>query len=139
VTADNLFTIEAGRWYAWTMLPGYGDDGVPYLSPIFVRDIRPLKTGNGILRLDFFNAFYAEGVRDFSFKLKVLKRAPRYVIVDLLDGDRCAIVSELTGEWFRRFIPAWDVPDYVVNGGMSVDALLNGKYRVWEGSCPAEP
>jgi hypothetical protein len=129
---DNLFTIEAGRWYAWQMMPGYGDDGVPYLSPIFVHEIKPLKTAKGFLRLNFFNAFYAEGVQNFSLKMKVLRRARRYLIADLLYGDRCAIVSELTGEWLRLFVAEWDLPDYVMSGEMSVDVFLNRKYQVWK-------
>ena len=51
MTGKSLFTIEAGRWYAWQMMPGYGEDGVPYLSPIFVHEVKPLKTGKGTIYL----------------------------------------------------------------------------------------
>lgn len=49
------------QWYAWQMIPGYlGTRNIPYFSPILIRKIRPMKTGRGILQLDFLNLLYAD-------------------------------------------------------------------------------
>jgi hypothetical protein len=64
------------HWYAWEMLPGYGaeDELDPYLSPIYVERVKPLKSGKGLLQIGFFNAFYAVGVQGFEPTVKVLRR-----------------------------------------------------------------
>ena len=69
----------------------------------------PLKSGRGILKLAFFNAFYAEGVQNFQVELKVLKRAETYLVGDLIygkeDSGRCGIVSQIEFAWVEQFCP----------------------------------
>ena len=65
------------------MIPGYtGDRSVPYCSPVYVTKIKPLKTGQGIINIEFINAFYTEGVRNFSLNFKILKISKNYLIGD---------------------------------------------------------
>ena len=65
--------LEQGRWYAWEMLPGYTGDR--YFSPIRIGHIEALKTGRDLLRLHFYNAFYAEKkLYRFSTQQKVLEQ-----------------------------------------------------------------
>ncbi len=97
------FSLTRGQWYAWQMLPGYGE--LPYFSPIFVHEIKPLKTGNGVMRVAFLNAGYAEGVQDFEANLKVLKRTERYLVADLGYNDRTAIISDISFPWIEKFYP----------------------------------
>ena len=60
---NDSFSIFAPGWYGWQMNPGYfGERCVPYFSPIHVTRVTPLKTGKGILEIDFWNVCYAEGV-----------------------------------------------------------------------------
>ena len=59
-----------------------------------------------MLRVDFFNAFYAEGVQDFSKKLKILKRTADWMFVDLVeDEDRGAVISHISFGWIENFCP----------------------------------
>lgn len=105
------FEITKDRWFAWQMIPGYiGERSVPYCSPIFITGIKPLKTGKGIFHIDFINVFYAEGVQNFSIKIKMLKRAENYLIGDLIysdneDSGRCAVISHIEFEWVKKFCP----------------------------------
>jgi hypothetical protein len=104
------FSIFAPGWYGWQMNPGYiGDRCVPYFSPIHVTRVTPLKTGKGILEIDFWNVCYAEGVQNFEeVRLKVLLRAENYLIGRLLDSDsevRSAIISHIEFAWLERFCP----------------------------------
>ena len=102
--------LKAPNWYAWQMLPGYdGSDGVPWFSPIHVRDVTPLKTGQGLLEVSFLHVFYAEGVQDFTVRLKVLHRAERFMagrIEGSGDGRRLAVISEIEFGWLEKFCPA---------------------------------
>ena len=55
------------------MLPGYGSLG-HYYSSVRISRVEPMKRGDGTLRLEFYNAAYAAGVRDFDLELRVLLR-----------------------------------------------------------------
>jgi hypothetical protein len=104
------FNIFAPRWFGWQMNPGYiGDRCVPYFSPIHVTRVVPLKTGKGILEIDFRNVCYAEGVQNFEgIRLKVLLRAENYLIGHLQGYDfevRSAIISHIEFAWLDRFCP----------------------------------
>jgi len=94
------FELRENRWYAWEMLPGYGG-GVPYFPPILIESVHPLGTGKGLLRVEFFNAFYAEGVQDFRIDLRILKRADEYLICEIIQSseDRTAIIAEISFDW----------------------------------------
>jgi hypothetical protein len=110
VDLQGKLTLVPGIWYAWQMVPGYfGTRNIPYCSPIFVQGVTPAKTGKSILRLDFINVGYAEGVQDFSLDLRVLKHAENYLVADLLYGeggpDRVAIISAMEFGWLERFCP----------------------------------
>jgi hypothetical protein len=89
------------------MLPGYGTpfDSDRYHSPIQIHRAQPLKKGTGRLFLAFRNAAYAEGLQHFEMEVQVLKRAPGYVICDLLQTQRCAVITELSPAWLRANFP----------------------------------
>jgi hypothetical protein len=100
-------TLANNRWYAWEMIPGYAGR---YYSPILIENVSPLKTGRNILRLSFYNACYAQGVRDFQMDLIVLHRSENFLIAKLdygkdTDIDRCAIISPITEAWLAEFRP----------------------------------
>ena len=100
---DERFTLRAGRWYAWMMLPGYNG---PYVSPIYVMGVEPEKTGGHTLCLSFHNAYYAAGIRDFrGVCCRVLKRFANYMLVDLTVGssgsERSAVISDISKEWLH--------------------------------------
>ncbi|RYZ71993.1 MAG: hypothetical protein EOP91_09345 [Lysobacteraceae bacterium] len=105
---DELFVLAPRMWRSWQMLPGYvGERMVPYCSPIYVHSVQPLKTGKGLLRLRFFNAFYASGVQDFDVRLEVLKRASTYLMASLDDcsSGRSAIIGHMEFDWLGAFCP----------------------------------
>jgi len=91
------------------MLPGYVED-VPYFSPIFVYEVKPLKTGKGVLCVEFYNAFYAEGVRNFRLELKVLKRSEDYLLGEILHHQndlqgRVGIITRISFDWLSFVWP----------------------------------
>ena len=97
------FTLEPRKWYAWQMLPGYVNH--PYHSPILVHDVQPLGTGAGLFQLHFYNAFYAEGVRDFKLTIQTLNRQREYTVgvISYNDkpNDRTCIIHAVTFDWLE--------------------------------------
>jgi hypothetical protein len=75
------------------MLPGYvsNDELDPYLSPIYISSVQPLKIGKALLRLKFINAAYAQGVRDTDITVRVLMRGSSYMFSELLAAQKHAI------------------------------------------------
>lgn len=107
----NRLQLVPGRWFGWQMIPGYdGERNVPYFSPIEVRRVTPRRTGRGVLSVAFFNALYAEGVRDFQMDLRILSHQANYLVAELVDGPpeqchRSAVVSHIEFGWIRRCCP----------------------------------
>ncbi len=101
--------LTQGDWYGWQMLPGYGSAYHAYFSPIYVTEVKPLKSGKHLLTLSFFNAHYAKGVADFMLDLQILKRQPQYLIANLVypngPQDRAAIISLISFAWLEKFTP----------------------------------
>ncbi len=96
----TLFTIKRGHWHSWEMLPGYGGAFAPYHSPIFVHEVH-LRAG--LLGLRFYNAAYAEGVREFTVELRVLKRAPSYLLAEYpKQKERSVVIGLIDFDWVRR-------------------------------------
>jgi protein-tyrosine phosphatase len=83
------------------MFPGYS--AAPYCSPIRVHTVTPLKRGDGSFTLEFWNAFYAEGVQSMTYQLRTLRRTPDYLVAEVLGQDRTVTISLLTDEWAHRF------------------------------------
>jgi hypothetical protein len=83
-----------------------------YYSPIQVHRAEPLRTGRNELELHFDNACYAQGVQDFQLTLKILHRAPEYILARILyhpqhDPERCAIITPLTLSWLNQHFPPY--------------------------------
>lgn len=104
------FLLKPGRWYGWQMLPGYGGGYSPYCSPIRIERVSPKKSGAGWLDVEFYNAFYAEGVQDFALSLRVLARGRSYMVaaIDGSDADpRVAVINHLSIDWLTKFCPGF--------------------------------
>jgi hypothetical protein len=132
--------LHPGSWYAWYMLPGYSTGFFPYVSPIKVYDVKPEKTGRSTLLLSFYNAGYAEGVRDFKLRIRILTRRDHHLLVELLYGSggavdrRDAVIGRIDHEWLAAHIrtvegvprPGPDAPRSEIDGYIDrVDRALN--------------
>ena len=98
--------LSERKWYAWQMVPGYGWGFNPYFSPIKMHKIKPLKTGDNILQLSFFNAFYAEGVQNFTIDLKIAGKGKYYIAGHIIyhndDLRRMGVIGEISFEWIEK-------------------------------------
>ena len=131
----SRLTLTPAKWYGWQMLPGYGSAYEPYFSPILVETVTPEKSGKGWLSVQFYNAFYAEGVQGFSLRLKVLDRTAQYLIARIDDPEpteRHAIVSRISFEWIEARFPQWyreapkeSMPNFACS---EIDYYLNQRF-----------
>jgi hypothetical protein len=119
------------------MLPGYERPPVvvPYLSPIQIIAVTPKKTGNRILRVEFWNVGYAVGVQDFAVDLRLVKHTDDYLIADFdLHGreasDRSAVINTISFPWLERFFPELETPRSQTSGGErdAVSRFLNERF-----------
>lgn len=136
--AVEKLVLEPHRWYGWQMLPGYsGDVPVPYFSPIRIHAVTPLRTGASIVRVSFWNAFYAQGVQDFSLDLRLLLREANYLVARIryesgTPSDRSAVISRIGVDWLARFAPEClegrSLQDVASAGVGSIDRYLDGVF-----------
>ena len=116
--------LEAGGWYGWTMFPGYGDTA--YHSPIKVRRVAPLRSGERLFDLDFFNMGYAQGVQDMRYRLRTLRGEPHYLVAACQDSDRSVAIMPLTRGWLRTHAPQlWKRASTMLLDGASVRATMD--------------
>ena len=81
---------------------------------------------------------YAEGVQDFTFDLRVLKREANYLVSEILyedqlTQDRTAIISYIEFEWIQRFCPdlwAAHTPSFGTVEQGSVSHYLQAIFRL---------
>lgn len=107
-SARMRMMLERDSWYGMTLYPGYSSP--PYHSPIRIKEVRPLATGRRLLEIDFFNAAYAEGVKDFTYKLSILKRAKDHILASRADDDddRSISIVDIQPDWMMQYFPHLD-------------------------------
>jgi hypothetical protein len=105
---SQRITLEPGRWYGWTMWPGYIDG--PYHSPIRVDALQPCHLGNGRADLTFLNAAYAGGVQAMTYKLRILKREPAYLLASVEASDRAVCIEPLNLAWLEKNMRDAELP-----------------------------
>lgn len=127
--SESRFTMHARVWYAYTMLPGYLDGFSPYHSPIYVGQVKPLATGQRKLKIKFYNAGYASGVRDFELDLKIIYRGATYLIADLGYDGRCVIIGQLSLEWLRQHVAA-EIHSVETTRPIDVQSMLSTNHRL---------
>lgn len=102
--------LKQGHWYGWQMMPGYLD--APYFSPIRIENAPTVPGIGQTYSLEFLNAQYARGVRNFTLELTVLFKASSYLVVSMKDTTgRTGILSKMTANWLRRCCP--DVAEFL--------------------------
>lgn len=101
------FTLEQGAWYACEFIGYEFDEDRCSYSPIRVNKLNLLKTGNGVIRLDFYHANYSEGVRDKSYELAMLERGSRYILAigRKHNPTRVMQIYDIDWLWMNRHFP----------------------------------
>lgn len=134
------FSLCLHQWFGFQMLPGYVGAGAcaPFFAPVFINEFKPLKTGRGELEVGYFNPLYAEGVQQFSFRLKVLVRTDSYLVARLLESSsttptRTAVFCPAHFSWLRACCPdllnAWPPESFGDDWSGDASVYLDGLYR----------
>jgi hypothetical protein len=99
------FVLQPRTWYAMEYV---FPSAQRHYSPIWAREITLLKTGSGMLRLQFFHANYPEGVQDKVYDLQIAHRFDTHLVaLHREDGISLAtvILEPITKLWFTQHLP----------------------------------
>jgi len=79
-SSPNQFQLQRGRWYAAQLLGSeFEPDAGHAYSPIKILDVRPLKTGQGLLEVTFHHENYPEGVQSKRYQLRMIAHDSTFV------------------------------------------------------------
>ena len=103
------FTIEPDRWYA-TIAIGGSEEGSPASSelhsPLRVNRITPLKSGNRIFMLEYFQAIASECSNSQVYRLQTLDRGQKGLIAKHIDGsERLLYITHIDESWMQKHFP----------------------------------
>ena len=101
-TDTPLFQLERGRWYGFTMYPGYGETMRPYHSPVIVYKA---EARGDTIELTFGNLGYAGGGASMTYELKIMIHRTDYLIAEVVGNDRSVVLLPFSDEWLRRHHP----------------------------------
>jgi len=97
-------------------------------SPIYVYEIRPLKTGRGVFELVFYHANYPEGVQTKEYVLRTLKRSAGHLVAERPSDDGNAptvLLHGISGKWLDQHFPHFFRE---VEKSADVQAYLNRRF-----------
>ena len=103
------FTIEPDRWYA-TIAIGGSEEGSPASSelhsPLRVNRITPLKSGDRIFMLEYFQAIASECSNSQVYRLQTLDRGQKGLIAKHIDGsERLLYITHIDESWMQKHFP----------------------------------
>jgi hypothetical protein len=72
--------------------------------------VEPLKTGQGLLEIDFFHANYPEGVQNKEYVLRVIHRASSHIAAVKMEDDQqpLVVVFPMATDWIKTHFPHFD-------------------------------
>lgn len=154
-------TLAERQWFGWQDIPARHEGWPP--SPVLITAITPLKSGKGLLDLEFIRPFQPMAGGRQTIRLKVLQRSPEFLLctaLDLVYEQRLVVISRLTVAWVREhcsllesrlppaaFFPYWDTASIEALSGQDYARYLfgGGEDRILHGAtedsfeCPRPP
>lgn len=136
------FTLQPRRWYGWIEMPMRSSGWAG--SPIYVTAIKPLKTGAGLLQLEFIQPMRPICGERRVIVLRTLQHSGRHLAASCEDGDvaRTALVSEIDDAWLETFCPLLlerrppRHPTWIIDGeslpGLTAQEYLADEFRSTE-------
>jgi hypothetical protein len=104
-----MFQLLPNKWYAVQIFSASGAPTNPHTSPIFLHAIEPLKTGQGLLKIEFFHANYPEGVQSKEYVLRVIHRASTHLAgIKMDDEQSLMVIFSMEKEWMEIHFPKFD-------------------------------
>jgi hypothetical protein len=108
--SESVFMLQPRCWSGLTEVPTCGSQfGRHFVStPVYLTAVQPLKTGKGLLRLEFLQPLVPGGGEARMIVGKVVQKAKEHITVLFDDkelGSRTAIFSPPTFDWLETFCP----------------------------------
>lgn len=103
---EPQFELKPRTWYGMELL---FSDGKWHYSPVWIEDVMPRKTGNGILLVRFFHAAYAKGVQSKEYNLQVIRRSEGYLLALRVEYENTSghpiIFQGMSIGWLEKHFP----------------------------------
>lgn len=99
-------TLLRNRWWGWQEIPPRAPEW--NTSPILMTEVTPLKSGKGVLRLQFVQAMHPGGAASRTVDLRVLHRAETHLIGTFQDEhgvSKSAVLSIADIDWIKGNCP----------------------------------
>ena len=93
-------------------------------SPVKIIKVSPLKTGNGLLSVELFHAYYPEGVQFKKFDLRIVVRT-EHAVGGVDEDGRLFVFSELNRVWLEVY---WKGAESEFNGRDDPSEILERAY-----------
>lgn len=126
--------LREGGWYGLVECPAVGER--MGASPVLLKKVRPLKSGKGLLQLDFLQPIHPRSGERRQMTLQVLERGPDRItaVVDDHPRRQSCIISSLDELWLNDWCgdlrarrPTWSMAllmDGQQCGGADLDDVL---------------
>lgn len=86
--AGQKFIMSPRHWYSWQILSREAHVAPPWrCTPVYISDIQPLKTGKGILRIEFIAALHPGAAQRKKIDVRVLVHLPGALIGTWREND----------------------------------------------------
>ncbi len=106
MSSAHLLQLIPHSWYAMEVFGASGAPSNPHVSPIFLKAVKPRKTGRGLVKLEFFHANYPEGVQNKECVLRVLHRTvSTFTATKVDDENLLVLIFSLEKEWLKLHFP----------------------------------
>lgn len=127
--------LREGDWYGLVECPAVGER--MGASPILLKRVKPLKTGKGLIQLDFLQPMHPRTGERRQFTLKLLERGSNRIVgvVDDHPRHQSCVLSPLDETWLndwcgdlRQRRPTWSMA-LLINGQQFGGAELEDVVR----------
>lgn len=104
---EPCYMLKPRCWSGLTEVPAYGTHFVS--TPVYVSAVKPLKTGKGLLQLEFIQPLAPGGGRNRVIVGKVVQKTKDHTKVLFEDQEelapRTAVLSSSTFDWLETYCP----------------------------------
>jgi hypothetical protein len=97
--------LEPRRWYAWQTVSAKGASA-PWCTPAFVTEVQPLKTGKGILRIDFIAVLHRVAAKRLRADLRIALHRPSHLVgtyVDEKGEEQTGVFQAVDFRWLEQY------------------------------------
>lgn len=124
----DKFELKSGQWYGWIEAPAHASRWP--VGPVLLTEIKPLKTGNGLLELTVIKPLNPGGAVRADVVLQVMQRQADHLVAQWSTNGRevTVVLCEITLDWIASYC-----------GEHLRRRPVDGPTLIFEGQAPTAP